>query len=249
MKKMNDKEFTERLWSNPRDDSPEFRQALGEDTARQQAREEAVNFENLLGQALRVPAPAATLQQRLLQIPDATRPVELPLHIAANEDSFLRRLLPVAALLLVAIGLGIYLKPESNSALAHDLFSHVYAETPYMNPEGRYTLEDVNARMGAVVGAHLEASPATEALQVSFVKDCFVARQIAMHLVLHGNAGDVNVMLLPEQVSGSEFSISDEQFNGIVAPAARGTLVVIGNKQEPISEYRTLLSSNLDWEY
>jgi hypothetical protein len=249
MKKMNDKEFTERLWSNPGDNSPEFLQALEQDATRQQARQDAVRFEELLGKALRVPAPSAALEMRLRQIPEATRPVELPLRIAANEDSFFRRMLPVAAVLLVALGLGIYLQPDSNSDLAHDLFSHVYAETPYMNPNGSYTLDEVNTRLVAFVGAHLEASPATEALQVSFVKDCFVARQIAMHLVLHGNEGDVNVMLLPEQVSANEFSISDEQFNGIVAPAAQGTLVVIGNKQEPIREYRNVLSSNLGWEY
>jgi hypothetical protein len=249
MKKMNDKEFTERLWANPRDTSPDFLQALEQDETRRQECQDALRFEELLDNALRLPAPSADLEKRLLRIPEATRPVELPLRIAANEDSFIRRMLPVAAVLLVALGLGIYLQPDSNSALAHDLFSHVYAETPYMNPDGSYTLDDVNTRMVAVLGAHLEASPATEALQVSFVKDCFVASQIAMHLVLHGDMGDVNVMLLPERVSASEFSISDEQFNGIVAPAAQGTLVVIGNKQEPIREYRNLLSSNLGWEY
>jgi hypothetical protein len=249
MKKMNDKEFTERLWSNPRDNSAGFLQAAEQDSTRQQARLDALEFEHLLDNALRVPAPSPALEKRLLEIPESARPVELPLRIAAREETFLRRLLPVAAVLLVALGLGIYLQPESNSALAHDLFSHVYAETPYMNPNGSYTLDDVNSKMAAVLGVHLEVSPATEALQVSFVKDCFVASQIAMHLVLHGDLGDVNVMLLPEQVSTREFSISDEQFNGIVAPAEHGTLVVIGNKQEPIREYRNLLSSNLGWEY
>ena len=246
---MNDKEFTERLWANPGDTSPQFREALGHSDARLDAYSKALAFKSLLEKSLKIPAPATNLEQRLLQIPDLARMDRHALPAAANDESVIRRLLPVAALLLLALGLGAYLKPDSNAELARDLFSHVYAETPYMNPDGDYSLDTVNTQLGQVVGAHLEASPATESLQVSFVKDCYVAKQIAMHFVLHGNNGDVNVMLLPEQVSGAEFTISDEQFNGIVSPASRGTLVVIGNKQEPIAEYSSLLSSNLGWEY
>ena len=246
---MNDNDFAERLWANPHDNSPEFLRALGTDESRLAAQREALVLDASLKMALESPAPAAGLFKRLMQIPADSRPVELPMRIAANDDSFLRRILPVAAVLLIALGIGTYFKPDAHSELAQDLFAHVYLETPYMDPDGSYTLDAVNNRLISVVGAHLEVSPATESLQVSFVKDCWVAQQVAMHLVVHGSNGDVNVMLLPEQVSGSEFTIVDDQLSGIVAPASRGTLVVIGNKEVPITEYRNLLSSNLGWEY
>ena len=95
----------------------------------------------------------------------------------------------------------------------------------------------------------LQPGTATDGLEVTFAKDCYIAKQRAMHLVVKGKTGPVNVVMIPSQVVKSEMKISDKRFNGLVTPASGGTLVIIGNKQEPISAYRDQLASSLKWEY
>lgn len=178
------------------------------------------------------------LQQRLLQIPDA----------AANDSSFLRRLLPTAAVLLLAIGMGLYYQPGAEAELAGEIFGHIYLEEPYFGDGKVLPLAEVNARMQLATGQQLEPE-ASAALEVTFAKDCYIAKQRTMHLVVTGETGPVNVMMIPAQVVEREVEIDDQRFAGLVTPASGGTLVVVGNKQEPIRAYRDLMATSLEWEY
>lgn len=200
-----------------------------------------------------VQAPA-DLQARLLRIPDLaaeqsgevnTTTAQLP---AANDPGFLRRLLPAAAALLLAIGIGLYYQPDLNAALAGEIFGHIYKEEPNFGDGTALSLSEVNARIAPFTGEALQPE-ASEALEVSFAKDCYIARQRTMHLVVKGKTGPVNVMMIPGQVVDSEVRIADQRFNGLVTPASGGTLVVVGNKQEPISATRDQVASSLHWEY
>jgi hypothetical protein len=186
----------------------------------------------------RVQAPAG-LCDKLLQIPG----------LAANDSSFLRRLLPIAAVLLLAIGIGFFYQPEVNAALAQDIFGHIYLEEPYFGDGSVLSVAEVNARMESAIGEEMQPGSATDSLEVTFAKDCLIAKQRAMHLVIKGEKGPVNLMMIPAQMVEGEVRIADDQFNGLVTSASGGTLVVVGNKQEPIAQYRDRMASSLAWEY
>lgn len=208
-------------------------------------------FDALLQAALNgVQAPAG-LESRLLQIPDlaeATPVAAAPRLDAANAPYFARRLLPAAAALLMAIGIGFWYQPDLNAALASEIFGHIYFEEPFYGEGKVLALADVNARLQPVTGDALELQ-GPDGLEVTFAKDCFIAKQRTMHLVVKGETGPVNVMMIPEQVVDSEVRISDQRFSGLMTPASGGTLVVVGNKQEPIRATRDRVASSLHWEY
>lgn len=183
------------------------------------------------------------LQERLLALPD-----QGPAAVAAANDPRWRRLLPAVAALLLAIGIGLYYQPDLNAALADEIFGHIHVEEAYYGDGSALPLTEVNARLAAVSGEPLDSADAAQ-LGVSFVKDCFIARQRTMHLVIKGSTGPVNVMMIPAQVVEDEVRIADGRFSGLVTPGSAGTLVVVGNKQEPLTHTRDIVARSLHWQY
>jgi hypothetical protein len=45
----------------------------------------------------------------------------------------------------------------------------------------------------------------------------------------------------------AEFAIGDERFSGIVIPVEGGNLILVGEKQESLNNYREIFSENVDW--
>ncbi len=193
---------------------------------------------------------SADLRQKLLQ-PEQPAPRTMFSALASSaNDSLFRRALPVAACLVVALGITFWSTDSRQSMLEDEIFTHMYLEGQLDNEDAvAIPLNAVNARMEQWMGAHLEMSDAVEGLEVTFAKDCWVAQQVAFHLIMKGETGAVTVMMIPSDEAGTEFNISDEKYNGLVTPTDGGYLVVVGNKQEPIAEYRNLLSGKLEWEY
>jgi hypothetical protein len=210
---------------------------------------------------LSVSAPA-DLRQKLLQpeqlgprVHGTFRKTFAALVHSANDGIF-RRVLPVAACLMVALGIAFWSGDNQRELLANEIFTHMYLEGQLDNADSaEISLATVNTRMEDWMGAHLAMSD-TEDLKVTFAKDCWVAKRMAFHLIMKGETGAVTVMMIPAKdgIGGigkeqAEFDISDPQYSGLVTPTEGGYLVVVGSKQESIAGYRNLLSSKLDWEY
>ena len=203
-------------------------------------------LDDLIRRELTSVSASPELRQKLLQ-PEQLKPRVRTWFGAAN-DSVFRRLLPVAASLVAALGIAFWTVNDSHAALEKEIFTHMYLEGQLDNANAAVIpLNTVNARMESWMGAHLDMNEAD--MKVTFAKDCWVAKQMAFHLIMQGETGAVTVMMIPGTDQHDEFNISDERYSGLVTPTDGGYLVVVGNKQEPIAEYRNLLSRRLEWEY
>jgi hypothetical protein len=245
---MNDREFTERLLANPQDSSAEFVAALQEAPGREALRADAHSFDLLLRRTLGQVTASAELRQTLLNPAQMEAAKSRREHAAAN-DSVIRRMLPVAACLVVALGVAFYSRVSQNAALEAEIFDHVYREAMFLDNQQVIAMPDVNTKLDQVLNAQFATGKDAAKMQVTYADDCWVARQITFHMIMRGTNGAVSVMMIPNTPVDSEFSIGDERFDGMVTPTAAGNLVVIGEKQEAIAEYRNLVSDNLKWEY
>lgn len=245
---MNDIEFSERLFANPQDDSADFLAALQGNPAREAQRASAREFDALLRRELTSVAGPLELRQKLLKPADLSAARSHKEHQAANASWF-RRALPVAACLVVAIGLGIYGNTSQNTELEAEIFAHVYREAGLFNRTEVLGMPAINAKLDEVLGASLKDAGTGADMKVTYADDCWIAKQIAVHMIMRGENGPVSVMMIPNTPVDSEFNIGDERFEGLVTPTAAGNLVVIGEKQEAIAEYRNLVSANLKWDY
>jgi hypothetical protein len=249
---MNDQEFLTRLWANPADQSPDFLEARSATAERTSLWETAQDFEGRLHRVMNAcPAPAH-LEAALLAIPtklDATqhKPADAA-RISAN-DSIWRRALPVAACLALTLGLAVMFQPDRYSQLQNEILQHVYAEESFLSSNMHFTLAEVNTQLKSKIGAKIQSSPAVAGLDVRFMKDCWVDKETAMHLVISGETGPVSMMLVPTEVVDTEVPINDERFTGFVTPVRGGTLVLLGNRQEPLQKYVHMIDDSIDWQY
>lgn len=246
---MNDQQFHERLLANPEDSSADFHAALLARPDREAQRAEARAFEQELRRELLSVSGPAELRQKLLNPAQLEAERGRSWLLAANAGSFLRRALPVAACLLVALGIAWYDGARRNNVLEQEIFDHVYREAAFLERDQVLPFVQVNTLMGKVVGASFDPSTEMQQLQVTYADDCWVARHISFHLIMKGKIGAISVMMIPNSPVSTEFDIGDERFQGLVTPTSGGNLVVIGEKQESIREYQDLLSHNLHWEY
>jgi len=206
-------------------------------------------FDRLLERVLRAPEPSASLQQQLLAIPDLAETADRRAAAAAN-DPFWRRALPVAACLALLLSLAYRFQPARNAELEQEILNHVYAEGQFLdNPSDSIPLAEVNTRMERMIGAHIESSPATEALNVHFAKDCWVAKAVTMHLIIDGDTGPVSLMMIPQHVVEKTTAIADSRFSGAITPVDGGTLVVLANRQEPVGKYFSIFTDYVKWDY
>jgi hypothetical protein len=161
-----------------------------------------------------------------------------------------RRLLPVAALLILALGINHHYRLDTALALQQAFIQHIQAEQSVIDARTRAVpLDELNQHLQTSLGAHLATNEATRQLNVSFIKDCRVAQRRGTHLVVNGERGPVNVLMLSDALPDGA-PLTDTGLRGrLIRSGGKHTLVVIGNDQEPIDEYLRVLDANLSWEY
>ena len=245
---MNDQQFIERAHANPHDDSPEFLAAVARNPERQQLLDGLKRFDDVLKAGLSSVAPPAGLRQSLLDIPEGA--LHPDTAVAAANDSFWRRNARYAAVLVIAIGiLAIFLQGETDP-MEDLVFSHIYSELSFLDENNSLSLDEVNVAMISWVGSDLASTSDTQSLDISFTKDCWVdfANGVqAFHMIMQGNVGPVTVMIIPNTPLDAELAIADDRFEGMIRPTAGGNLVVVGEKNEAVRRYSTLLASNINW--
>lgn len=245
---MNDELFNQRAHANPHDHSPDFIAARGESPEREALVDQLRAFDASLKAGLESVSVPDGLKQRLLDIPEGA--LHPDTGVAAANDSFWRRNFHYAAGLLIAIGV-LAISLQSNSRPLESLvLSHIYAELPFLDDETPITLAEANQFMSDYVGKVFIESGDMENVTINFSKDCWVDFDNGVkgvHLVMKGNAGPLTVMVIPNTPVDHETAIEDERFNGMITPTPGGNLVVVGEKNESIQQYSTMLAANINW--
>ena len=172
---------------------------------------------------------------------------------SANAGNFfVHRLLPVAASLLAALGIAWYgqLKRSSEAGPRSGNFRHIYREAAYLERERPMSLTLVNGIMDTAVGAELATNPSVQNLEITFADRCQVARRDSFHLIVQGDNGPVTLLMVPDSTTvNAEFTISDDRFQGVLAPVNGGNLAVVGEGAQELGEYRDLISQNIRWKH
>ena len=256
---MNDHEFEQLAFANPWSDEPAFLAALAQDPARQAL----VDSLRQQDQRLLIEPPPA-LRDKLLAIasqPAANQPDAGSVRPAASNDNrWSYRWLPLAACLLLALTVTFYFFPEPTSDILADnglaanetpeiaelqqaVLAHIYREESMLEPsnDSHFDLTTVNAHL-AQIGMQLQSNEAIRTLEVTSLKDCVVAQNKSLHLVIRSTEGrPVSVLLIDSPPVEQEFPIDDARFHGFVMPTQRGNLVIVSERR-PDPEARALQS-------
>ena len=104
--------------------------------------------------------------------------------------------------------------------------------------------------MNTRIGSAFLQSADMEMLEINVTEDCLVDIENGLqgvHMVIQGDVGPMTVMVIPNTPVTEEMRISDERFEGVISPTPGGNLIVVGEKQESIQQFSTMLAANINW--
>jgi len=132
-------------------------------------------------------------------------------------------------------------------AFRQQVMNHVYMELDEISSQNG-TDEQMVSQVFGSVGAQMRDIDSINNLNIKSAKPCFIVPESrSAHLVLVGNQGAVNIIMVKNSPVQAEFTISDDRLSGIVIPVEGGNLILVGEKQESLNNYRKLHFDNMDW--
>ena len=260
---MNEIEFRKRLYTNPLEVDQELLAAAGADPALQKILEQTREMETEVAALVNAVEAPAGLADKLMTIADAPSTEtelqnlgDVASKPAANNNFF--QYYAIAASLLLALGVTFSLTFDSGPssaemAVGDDGLRHLYMagfeidEVSNASNTTIFGLPAINAVM-AESGTRLGSNDFLQGLPIRSARPCAVvpAYQSAQ-LIFEGMQGAVSVIVINNSPVSVEYSFHDDRFNGIVVPMGEGNMVLVGERNEDLEQYKTLFADNIDW--
>ncbi|GAL05587.1 hypothetical protein JCM19237_677 [Photobacterium aphoticum] len=133
---------------------------------------------------------------------------------------------------------------DAPSALGQLALEHIYHEAGFVDHiDEAVSLHQVNAKMSPF-GSQFEQLPG----HVYYINHCGFGEQNALHMVLGTAQGKVTIFVVPNPQSSGPTTFSDDNMQGVVMPAHKADLIVVGDKGQDVTPVAERLKADLNWE-
>lgn len=182
------------------------------------ARRQAV-FERTLEDAVRIPVPEGLASRVLVA------------HGVGLEGvrRVRRRRFRLAFAASIAFGLLVSWLVSEPEPLDRAVVAHIDHERSHLADRRNLSPEQVNQVL-APLGIAVEAGVGP----VHYAGTCPIRRRLGAHLVLEGEKGPVTVLFMPDEPVVGRLPIGDAGLQGIIAPAGRGSIAIVGQPGEAL---------------
>ncbi len=257
---MDELEFRKRIEADPHTMDQEILDAASANPGLQRILDQTRFLENRISDEVAATAAPAGLRERLLAIPQTDIAPESKQAELSNSNASQPwyRNFALAASLVIAIGASatffVERGPDARElAFANQVIEHIYHEMSQIDAINagtllrEFTMPTVNQVM-ANSGTQIRNADFLLQMPVRYANPCFIiTASSSSHLILQSEAGAINVITINNEPVSQEFLIGDERFSGIVVPLAAGNLIIIGEKEQELGNYRDLFADNLEW--
>ncbi|MEZ5490362.1 MAG: DUF3379 family protein [Gammaproteobacteria bacterium] len=256
---MDNSEFETRVFANPEDNEQDFLDAVMALPERQKLLNEVRSFNDRLGRLTNGVSAPPELSSRLKSLVTGTdEEVRQESPAPDNVVRFPGRLRPtrrlsMAAVLVLAVGVaysslfGGNQPSAAEIAFGQQIVNHIYMELDEIGASSGASLQQVNQAVSSIGGA-LTSAGAISQLGISFAKPCAILPQgSSAHLVVSGNRGAVNIIITDNSPVRREFSFTDERFEAVIIPLEKGNLILVGEKNERLTDFQEMLNETLTW--
>lgn len=227
---MDDLKFRRRAYADPDCQDEDFIEYKNASEENRLFVDDLQNMNESLTQALQV-TPPAELKQRI------------SLSQSFTEHQQNRRkwqFISIAASLFLTFAIVFHFSTDGPSLksmnLAEEYLQHVYHELNHLHEQQMVDLHTLNQ---ALAGVGISLSE--EIGQVNYLGSCEIARNPGVHIVLQGERGPVTIMLVPGAAMSGQRLIREQRFDGVIVPAAGGSMAIIGEKGEPLMPLKSRL--------
>jgi len=235
---MDDLQFRRTIYAAPKSQDEALLAALQADPAKKQFAQELNQLDDKIAQALNIPVPD-DLSDKLI----------LRQTLASHQVQKRKKRFHLALAASVAITAGLLVNftlfSSAHSNLGDYALAHVYHEQgDFSNSDtARVDLTSLNKKMAAFNGSF--TSSVGQLLSADY---CRFDGMKSLHLVFQGKTSPVTVFVVPknEQLSFSD-SFSDSKLIGQSAAFDKANVIVVGDKNEPLSTWQEKLGNNISW--
>lgn len=258
---MDELEFRKRVYANPRDLDQETIDAARANPDYQKILDETLEFEDSMSSAFESTKMSEGMIERLLSIPEEDAPAaesaSKPGSSGTKQQNFFQYY-AMAASLILAVGIVFSLNNNSGPSsadmiFAGELLGHLYhdsEEIDEITAGATYAvlgLEEINSAM-AEAGTRLVSSNDSQNIEIRSAKPCEILPPYeSAHLVLQGSQGAISIILINNSPVDVQFNIRDDRFEGVILPMDRGNLILVGEKNEDLSQHASLFADNVEW--
>jgi hypothetical protein len=222
---MNCEQLQTIVGAEPNSTHPEVLAHIQQCPACARYREELQAMDRLIYRALAIEAPAEKSAAQLLSPPE-----QRPARVWRMAASVL------VTVLVGAMGLWLLSPRES---FAEEAITHMKHEQFSMVRTSETVDDDRLKQILAVSRLRLKAGAA----HVSYAQSCAFRGQQIPHLVVQTEQGPVTVLVVTDAPTQQRERINEEGIQGVILPAPRGVIVVLGEDAPVDAVAKTLLSA------
>lgn len=246
---MDDLEFKKHAYANSNDQTPEFLAAA-----------QATPERSRLLQELQALDKRVTAAANSIAIPEGLaaklRAIDANVVSITARKPVAKRYVAIAASLVAAFGLalspGLFsARPSAADLQFHDdVLGHVHNEVSRFDlSRDDVSFSQINAVLEREAGGHFRDNDRIKQLHIKFANGCNIARSgRGAHIVLEGTKGSISVMMVHNNAPVSTtLDVNDSRFAGKIIPFGEGNLVIVGEKDEPLEAYESVISEAFEW--
>ncbi len=237
---MDDLQFRRTIYADPNSQDKEILSAKREDLAKKQFAQEILELDQQIKQALNVDVPEdlynkLMLKQVLVSHQQQKRKTRIHLAIAAS----------------IAFALGLSFTFLQPATPYHDIgafsLAHVEHEAMHFSDithnKTRVSLASLNSKM-----ADFNAQFTQSFGKLISAGYCNFGGIKSLHLVYQGEAGPVTVFVMPNE-NGLTFTahFANDKLKGQALRFEHANIVVVGDKKEPLNQWRKNIEKNVTW--
>ena len=235
---MDDLQFRRSIYADPNTDDEAILAAMELDPSRKKFAQELNQLDDKIAQALNVSVPDDLCSKLILR-------QTLASHQQQKRKSRIQ--LALAASVAFAVGLTFNIMQVSNaySNMGDYALAHVYHEDKYFSndSEAKVTLASLNNKMTAFNGSFVSSLG-----KLISAEYCRFDGMKSLHLTFQGQSSPVTVFIIPhnEDLTFSDF-FKDESLQGQSMKYTNANIIVVGDKNEPLQQWRENIEKNIRW--
>ena len=235
---MDDLQFRRTLYSDPKNKDEAIISAIQSDPAKQKFAEDLDKLDDKIAKALNVPVPDDLYNKLILRQTMAS-------HQQQKRKGRIQ--LAIAASVAFAIGITFNIMQVSNAYnnMGDYALAHVEHEARYFsnNDDTQVTLASLNQKMAPFKGNFSSSFG-----QLISAEYCPFDGVKSLHLTFQGKTSPVTIFIIPSN-NDLEFSnfFTDGVLNGESLKFEDAHIIIVGDKNEPLHQWRKNVNENVSW--
>ena len=82
---------------------------------------------------------------------------------------------------------------------------------------------------------------------ITYAQSCVINGKTVPHLVMQGEAGPITLLLMPDEMVDMAQQIDGEGINGVILPVGDGSIAIIGDRSENLTEVEQRVVESVEW--